>query len=229
MENIERIKSIIEALLIVSEGGLSKEELKKAITDSDTKDIEKGIGLLKEEYSGSARAFNIAEIAGKCRIVTKPEYMPWISNLYQKETERLTGPSLETLAIIAYKQPVTRAEIESIRGVNVGGVLKALLDKNLIQVNGRKDVVGRPLMYGTTGKFLEIFGLNLLGDLPVLMDFSEEDLEYGKPQEQVPVEADDEGRETSMVDSPRSTGDAVQENLTVVDDDPQGIDQNKGD
>jgi len=185
MENIEKIKSIIEALLIVSEEGLSIEELKNAITQSDAKDIKEGIYSLKEEYSLPGRAFNIAEIAGRYRIVTKPEYLQWINNLYQKEVDRLTGPSLETLAIIAYKQPATRAEVENVRGVNVGGVLKTLLDKNLIRVKGRKDVVGRPLVYGTTDRFLEIFGLNSLDDLPALRDFSEEDLEYGKPQEQV--------------------------------------------
>jgi segregation and condensation protein B len=185
MENSARIKNIIEALLIVSEQGLSREELKNAIDTADAKDIEDGIRQLKEEYAGDTRAFNIAEIAGRCRIVSKPEYMPWIGNLYQKQVDRLTGPSLETLAIIAYKQPATRAEVESVRGVNIGGVLQTLLDKELIQVKGRKDVIGRPLVYGTTEKFLEIFGLNSLDDLPLLRDFSEEDLEYGKPQEVV--------------------------------------------
>jgi len=191
MKNTGKIKSIIEALLIISEGGLSAAELKSAITDSDTKDIAEGIRLLREEYSATGRAFNIAEIAGKYRIVTQPEYMPWISNLYQKVTDRLTGPSLETLAIIAYKQPVTRAEVESVRGVNVGGVLKTLLEKDLIRIRGRKDVPGRPLIYGTTGKFLEIFGLNSLEDLPLLKSFSEEDLEYGMPQEQSIVAVED--------------------------------------
>ncbi len=192
MENIDKVKSIIEALLIVSEDGLSGEDLKGAMPDSDEKDIADGVRLLKEEYSASGRAFNIAEIAGRYRIVTHPEYMPWISNLYRKDIDRLTGPSLETLAIIAYKQPLTRAEVESIRGVNVGGVLKALLNKELIRVAGRKDVIGRPLVYGTTAKFLEIFGLNSLDDLPTLRDFSEEDLEYGKPREKVRVEEGDE-------------------------------------
>ena len=184
MENIQKIKNIIEALLMVSESGLSREELQKTIGDVDLADIEEGIRLLKEEYAGETRAFNMAEIAGKCRIVTKPEYMPWISNLYQPVPERLTGPSLETLAIIAYKQPATRAEVESVRGVNVGGVLATLLEKELIVVKGRKDVVGRPLMYGTTEKFLELFGLNSLDDLPALRDFKEEDLEYGKTLEE---------------------------------------------
>jgi len=183
MENTGKIKSIIEALLIVSEGGLSGEELRDAINGSDIKDITESICSLREEYSITGRAFNIAEIAGKYRIVTRPEYMPWISNLYQKGPDRLTGPSLETLAIIAYKQPVTRGEAESIRGVNVGGVIKTLLEKDLIQVRGRKDVLGRPLVYGTTDKFLEIFGLNSLEDLPALKSFTEEDLEYVKASE----------------------------------------------
>ncbi len=197
MESKDKVKSIIEALLIVSEQGLSREELNGAIEEADMKDIEEGIQVLKEEYASSGRAFNIAEIAGKCRIVTKPEYMPWIGNLYRKGIDRLTGPSLETLAIVAYKQPVTRAEVEGIRGVNVGGVLQTLLDKELIRVKGRKDVIGRPLVYGTTEKFLEIFGLNSLEDLPRLRDFSAEDLEYGKPQEVVENEEAGSGEETA--------------------------------
>ena len=195
MQDVQKIKNVIEALLIISEKGLTVEELRSAIDGSDSKDIEEAMNMLKEEYSSSGRAFNIAEIAGKYRIVTRPEYLPWINNLYKKEIDRLTGPSLETLAIVGYKQPVTRAEVESIRGVNSGGVLKALLDKNLIRIRGRKDVIGRPLIYGTTEKFLEIFGLNSLDDLPVLKDFTEEDIEYGKPQEQSLVEQVEENIE----------------------------------
>lgn len=218
MENTNKVKSIIEALLIVSEGGLTKEDLKGAISDSEAKDIEEGIRLLKEEYSSCERAFNIAEIAGRYRIVTKPEYMPWIGNLYQKEADRLTGPSLETLAIIAYKQPVTRAEVESVRGVNVGGVIKTLLEKDLILVKGRKDVIGRPLMYATTAKFLEIFGLNSLNDLPLLRDFTEDDIEYGKPQETVPVESENitNEEEKAMVKEdiePKETSDEAEKEL----------------
>ncbi|MCK4852359.1 MAG: SMC-Scp complex subunit ScpB [Candidatus Omnitrophica bacterium] len=193
MENCQRVKKIIEALLVVSEAGLSRGEIRAAIGDIEPREVDEGIRLLKEEYSRDERAFNIAEIAGKCRIVTKPEYMPWISNLYRPGTDRLSGPSLETLAIIAYKQPATRAEIESIRGVNVGGALKTLLEKELVRVRGRKDAVGRPLIYGTTEKFLELFGLNSLADLPLLRDFSEEDLEYGRSREQEVVTG--EGRE----------------------------------
>ncbi|MBD3380250.1 MAG: SMC-Scp complex subunit ScpB [Candidatus Omnitrophica bacterium] len=193
----DKLKNIIEALLIVSEHGLCIEEIKKAVTDTDRKDIENTISLLKSEYQGSRRAFNIAEIAGRYRIVSKPEYMPWISNLYQKEPTRLTGATLETLAIIAYKQPATRAEIESVRGVNVGGVLRTLLDKDLIEVRGRKDVIGKPLIYGTTDKFLELFGLNSLGDLPALREFTEDDLEYGKGEAPVPVDNEEKEEENT--------------------------------
>ena len=210
MENIERIKTIIEALLIVSEDGLNREDLQRAIESADAKDIEEGLRLLKDEYAGSARGFNMAEIAGRCRIVSKPEFMPWISNLYQKDPGRLTGPSLETLAIIAYKQPVTRGEIESIRGVSLGGMLKTLLDKELIQIKGRKEAPGRPLVYGTTEKFLELFGLNSLDDLPALRDFTEEDLEYGKAlrkdmvslEEEHPEESIEEGLSNNGQDNP---------------------------
>lgn len=202
MHDVGKIKSIVEALLIVSENGLSKNDILAAITEADGKDVEQAIDMLEKEYGSSGRSFNIAQIAGRYRIVTQPEYMPWISNLYEKPMDRLTGPSLETLAIAAYKQPATRAEIEKVRGVNVGGVLKTLLEKDLLTIRGRKDVPGKPLLYGTTDKFLEIFGLNSLEDLPELKDFSPDDLEFGKPQEvvekDVPVspQGEGEGKET---------------------------------
>ncbi len=212
MEDFRKIKNIIEALLMISENGLSKQEIKDAMIDVDGKDIAKGVEMLVEEYTSSGRSFNISEIAGKYRIVTNPEYMPWITNLYEKKSDRLTGPSLETLAIIAYKQPVTRAEIESIRGVNVGGLLKTVLDKDLIQIKGRKNVVGKPLIYGTTDKFLEIFGLNALDELPALKEIREEDLEYGKTNKNMIVEniANDSVKEEEK------TEEASQENNSDV-------------
>ncbi len=195
MEKNEKIKRVVEALLVAFDSGLSREELQSAVKDVDMRDIDEAITSLREEYSGDNRSFDLKEVAGKVFIATKPEYGPWIRNLYQKEPERLSGPSLETLAIIAYRQPATRAEIEVIRGVNVGGVIKTLLEKDLIQIRGRKDVVGKPLLYGTTNKFLELFGLNSLNDLPELRTFSEEDLEYAKPQEHVVVDANQTSEE----------------------------------
>ena len=197
MKGVDKIKRIIEAILVVSDSGVSREELQKVVGEEvDSRDLDEAVRLLKEEYSAEERSFNIAEIAGRYRIATKPQYMRWINKLYKKEPDRLTGPSLETLAIVAYKQPITRAEIEGIRGVDVGGVLKTLLDKELIQVNGRKDAVGKPLIYGTSERFLELFGLNALEDLPELMDFSAEELEYTKPQEHNVIESE-EGNDES--------------------------------
>ncbi len=205
------LKKIVEALLIVSGEGLTREELVKAIDDTDAKKLEEAITLLKEEYSSEDRAFNIAEIAGKCRIVSKPAYMQWINSLYEREPERLSAPALETLAIMAYKQPVTRAEAEKIRGVNVGGVLKTLLEKDLLEVRGRKDAIGKPLIYGTTDKFLQIFGLNSLADLPQLRDFTEEDLEYGKKQEGMIIENESIKETIDNLDDREKT-DGVSEN-----------------
>ncbi len=192
MENITKIKRIVEALIIISENGISKEDIMNSIPEADMKDVENSIEILNEEYVSQDRSFNVVEIAGRYRISTKPEFMPWISNLYQKEVERLTGPSLETLAILAYKQPATRAEIETVRGVNVGGVLKALLDRDLVRVKGRRDTLGRPLVYETTEKFLELFGLNSIDDLPKLREFEESDLDFQKTNDNIILEINDE-------------------------------------
>ncbi len=201
MENIENMKKVVEALLIVSGDGLRREAIMEVIKETGAKEVNECVTLLNEEYDRDGRAFTITEIAGRYRIVTRPEYMPWIKDLYQTGPERLTGPSLETLAIIAYKQPATRAEIEFVRGVNVGGVLKTLLEKGLIKVKGRKDIVGKPLIYGTTEKFMEFFGLNTLDDLPMLKDFKEEDLDYGAPQGGPVLENVNEEQETSNAET----------------------------
>jgi segregation and condensation protein B len=200
------IKTIVEALLMVSESGVAHQELIEAIPEADSRDITGSIKELKEEYSRQKRAFNIRELAGKYRIITKPDFMPWINRLYEKDVERLSTPALETLAILAYKQPATRAEIEDIRGVNVGGVLRSLLDRELVRVKGRRDTIGRPLVYETTEKFLELFGLSSIKDLPQLRDIDEEELEYDKAERKTivsmgddPVNGADEG-ETSEAD-----------------------------
>jgi len=192
---LKKLKNIIEALLIVSEEGLTLEDIQKVVEEAAPKEISEAADVLKEEYSSDSRAFMIAEIAGRIRIATKPEYVKWVSDLYKIEPDRLSSPSLETLAIIAYKQPATRAEIESIRGVSCGGVIKTLLDKELVLIKGRKDVLGKPLIYSTTEKFLKLFGLNDLNDLPQLREFSKEDLDYSKPDETQVVENTNQERE----------------------------------
>ena len=189
------IKRVIEALLFVSEKPLTVDDLRQALDGTEEEIVKEAIEELKEHYAKSERSFNIAELAGGYQIVTNPEFSPWISKLFKRDETKLSGPSLETLAIIAYKQPLTRNEVERIRGVNVDGVLKTLLDKNLIKVRGRKDAPGRPIAYGTTDEFLKLFGLKGLEQLPKLRDFSEHDLDFEKEDRGVKVEVEETPKE----------------------------------
>lgn len=173
-----KIKNVVEAFLFVSQKPLKIEDLKQALDGPDEEEIKNAIEELRSEYVSQERSFNVVELAGGYQIVTNPEFAPWISKLFKREETKLSNPALETLAIIAYKQPLTRSEVEKIRGVNVDGVLKTLLDKNLIRIRGRKDAPGRPIAYGTTEEFLKCFGLRGLEQLPKLHDFGEHDLEF---------------------------------------------------
>lgn len=174
MERSE-LKKILEVLIFVSDKPLSVDIL-KTVLEEDAKSIKDVIGELKEYYGGADKGFNLVEIAGGYQFVTDPKYAPWLKKLYKSKIGKLSMPSLETLAILAYKQPLTRAEVEAIRGVNVDGIMKNLLDKGLVRVCGRKDTPGRPFTYGTTNDFLEYFGLGSLGDLPMQDEFRKEKL-----------------------------------------------------
>ncbi|MBL7157155.1 MAG: SMC-Scp complex subunit ScpB [Candidatus Omnitrophica bacterium] len=186
----EMTKKVIEALLFVSEKPLTIEDFRQALDGLDEEAIKQNIEKLREEYAKEQRSFSIAELAGGYQIVTNPEFAPWIGKLFRRDEIKFSGPSLETLAIIAYKQPLTRSEIERIRGVNVEGVLKTLLDKNLIKIRGRKDAPGRPITYGTTDEFLQRFGLKGLEQLPKLRDFTEHDLDFDKENEKVKIKVE---------------------------------------
>ncbi|MFA4992144.1 MAG: SMC-Scp complex subunit ScpB [Candidatus Omnitrophota bacterium] len=176
----EQAKKIIEAMLFVSDKPLFLNEIKNVLEDLDAAAIKEAIGELGKYYEESGRAFRIAEIAGGYQILTDPVLAPWLKKLYKTAgADRLSGPALETLAIIAYKQPASKPEIEAIRGVNVDGVLKTLVEKNLVKIAGRRETVGRPIIYGTTQEFLQYFGLNSLDELPKLDEFhfTENDIE----------------------------------------------------
>ena len=179
----EEAKKVIETLLFVSESPLSLKRISEILEGFDSNAIKVLIEELKTEYSQTNRTFTIEEVGGGSRFATDPFYGPWIKKLYKDERKaRLSMPSLETLSVIAYKQPVTKAEIEAIRGVSVDGVIKNLLDRNIIKINGRKEIPGRPFLYSTTQEFLIHFGLNSLEGLPRLKEFSEGDIELGKKQ-----------------------------------------------
>ena len=179
----EEAKRIIEALLFVSDKPVSIDTLKDVLKEIDPTEVRNLIEELNGEYSSSGRSFGIKEIAGGFQMLTDPIYSKWISAMYKRPPDRLTGPSLETLAIIVYKQPITRADIEAIRGVNVDGVLRTLEERGLIKTKGRLDAPGRPILYGTTTEFLQHFGLKSLDELPKLREFQESDLDFVKLQE----------------------------------------------
>lgn len=158
---------MVEALLFASEAPLSAADLARADEALDEERVEAAIAELRAEYDRDERAFGIFEVGGGWQLLTRPEYAPVLERFDTvPQAQRLSGPALETLAIIAYRQPVGRAEVEEIRGVGAGGVLKTLQERGLIEVTGRGEGLGRPLLYGTTPFFLEHFGFRGLDDLP---------------------------------------------------------------
>lgn len=163
------IKKIVEALLFAAPEPLSLARLEALTGDAPRKSgvsLKDVIRELQHDYDGIEHSFMIVKVAQGYQIKTKPEYASWVRRLFQpRRFLRLSRPALETLAIIAFKQPLTRVEIELIRGVNVEGVIKSLLDRELIKIAGQKEVVGRPYLYRTSRRFLEHFGLNSLEDL----------------------------------------------------------------
>ncbi|UCE54044.1 MAG: SMC-Scp complex subunit ScpB [Desulfobacterales bacterium] len=163
---MEDIKNIIESLLFVTEEPLTVDRLKKILTLADRKEIRKALNDISTEYEERKGGFYLCQVAGGYQVRTRPEYASWVKRLIQPKPLRLSKAALETLAIIAYKQPIIRSDIEHIRGVDCGGVLKVLLERNFIRVLGRKEIPGRPLIYGTTRRFLEVFDLKTLKDLP---------------------------------------------------------------
>ncbi len=183
-------KAIIESLIFASDAPLTLDRIKEA-TGGNKKDLQRLISGLMEEYERSPRGFVLAEVAGGYQFRTRPEYAEWIKRLKKVKTAALTQPSLETLAIIAYRQPIVRTDVEKIRGVDSGGVLRTLLERKLIRILGKKDVPGKPLVYGTSQRFLEMFGLKDLSSLPTLKDLEG----LGPPPAELPLLPAEEGAE----------------------------------
>jgi len=166
----ENLHAILESLLFAADHPLSAEEISRWISEYPVAEIRAGLASLEEEYRGMGRSFVLQEVAKGYQFRTKKEFAPYILKMYKTSPSRLSRASLETLAIVAYRQPILRQEIEKLRGVDVGGILRTLLEKGLIRIVGRKNLPGRPLIYGTTRKFLEVFGLTDLSDLPKLKE-----------------------------------------------------------
>ncbi|MCG6955588.1 MAG: SMC-Scp complex subunit ScpB [Gemmatimonadetes bacterium] len=158
---------IVEAVLFASDAPITADEIARADERLDEDQVEQAIRQLQAEYDDAERSFEIVEVAEGYQVLTRPEFAPYLERFDNvPRPSRLSGPALETLSIIAYRQPLGRLEIEYIRGVGAQGVLKTLLDREMIEVVGRAEGLGRPVLYGTSSKFLEHFGLRSLEDLP---------------------------------------------------------------
>ena len=167
-----QLKGIVEALVFASPEPLTPKMLFKLLNDEPKEDVLAAVKALQQDYEQRG-GLHLAEVAGGYQITTRPELHDWVRRMFhERTTQKLSVQSLETLAVIAYKQPITAAEIGEIRGVNTSGVLSTLMERHLIKIVGRKNVIGRPFMYGTTKEFLIRFGLRDLNDLPKIEDMA---------------------------------------------------------
>ncbi len=169
----EDLKNIIESILFVSEKPLTIAKIKEVLDFADAGAIRGALKALADEYDSRGGGFHLREVAGGWQMRSRPEYHQWITRLIQTNPRRLSRAALETLSIIAWNEPIIRSEIEQIRGVDCGGVLRLLLERKLIRILGRREIPGRPLIYATTKFFLEVFGLNTIKDLPTIKEIEE--------------------------------------------------------
>ncbi len=185
---------VIEALLFSAQKPLSLREIAAAVRSAEGEESPNAFGKVKEaelvaaleqlkaEYLEQQRAFQLTEKAGGWQLVTDPKYAPWVRMLFPApKPARLSAPALETLAIIAYRQPITRADVEAVRGVSIDGVLQTLIERGLVKIDGRAEIPGRPLLYETTQFFLDHFGLRSLDELPNVEELRGRDLPRARP------------------------------------------------
>jgi segregation and condensation protein B len=164
----EQERRIAEAIILASSEPIAPSRIAAVLPDCNPSQVRALVDELNAEYAEQRRAFEIWEVAGGYQVRSLPEFAPYLRQVQSSRALRLSPAALETLAVIAYRQPVTRAEIEHIRGVDAGAVLRSLLDRQLVRIAGHREVPGRPIVYGTSRRFLEVFGLAKLGDLPAL-------------------------------------------------------------
>jgi len=215
---VQHIKGVIESLLFVNERPVTLDQIKKVLETVGAAEIKGAIAQLQKEYDERKCGIKIVEIAEGYQMLSNPAYAAYLRNFYKtKHKEKLSKPALESMAIIAYKQPVTRADIEAIRGVNSDGVVAHLLNKELIKVIGRKDVPGRPFVYGTTKQFLEYFGLKSLDDMPTLEEFPS----LQPTNDSVILEADEEETEGDSEEQNAQDQNSDGENSQENDNEPE--------
>ncbi len=216
---MENISSVIEALILASESPIPLEKICAALDGVEKTEVKEALDRLIAGYEERQSGISVQEIAGGFQFRTRPEMAPWVKKLKGAKPASLSPAALETLAIVAYRQPIVKSEIESIRGVDVGAPLKSLLDKKLIRIVGRMDVPGKPIIYGTTKKFLEVFNLKELSDLPTMRELKEltehqeileqETIDFDAANseicEELSAEADEKADQEASPDAPPET------------------------
>ena len=225
---ISDIKKIIEALLFVSDKPLLNREIKTVIKEDlpENVKIEDIMNELQQEYVQLNRAFELKFVADGWTFATKPEYSSWIKKLLKEKTILKLSPSaMEVLAIIAYKQPITRAEIDNVRGVDSGGVIDTLTDRKFIKIVGRKETLGRPLLYGTTQEFLRHFGLSHLSELPVIEAAKDVLPNQQETVQELPFDSQ-ENIDQPVTDNTNEQQPVMQENVPVEPASDTGSDNN---
>jgi segregation and condensation protein B len=195
----ERLDGIVESLLFAAGAPLPLRRLVDVLDGPTAKEIKAAIGRLMAEYNRPGRGIHLLAVAGGFQLRSVPAHAEWVRELLRERPARLGRAALETLAVIAYKQPATRAEIEAVRGVDADSAISSLLAKRLIRITGRKETVGRPLMYATTPEFLEVFGLNDLNELPALKEIGP----VQEPEDETVSDDGDEWRATAEDPEPR--------------------------
>ena len=201
------LKAILEALIFASPDPLTPKAIFKLLATEPKEDIQAALAELRQDYERPG-GLELVEVAGGYQIVTRPDLHEWVRRLFhERTTQRLTVQALETLAVIAYRQPITALEITEIRGVNTSGVINTLLERHLVKIVGRKKVVGRPFLYATTREFLIRFGLNELTDLPKVEDMAEALgfeppallIEHTPPEDMLPLDEPEDDEPTGSI------------------------------
>lgn len=212
---------IVEAVLFASDAPLTADEIARADEALEEDLVEESIQLLRAEYDDAGRAFQVVEVAEGYQILTRPEFAPYLERFDNvPRPSRLSGPAIETLAIIAYRQPIGRLEVEYIRGVGATGVIRTLQDRRLIDVVGRSEGLGRPLLYGTTTHFMEHFGFKSLEDLP-----RPEELPIVL-RERIPLGPEDDAEPAAPDPDQLELGDGTEAEVGPPEDDPADDQEN---
>lgn len=197
----ENLRQIVEAILVSAEAPVTPGRLLALFDGLNGRHLREAVDALKAQYEESGSAFTIAEVAGGFQLATRQEYGPWLRKFHDRNPVRLSQAALETLAIVAFRQPITRAELDAVRGVNSGGVLHTLMELNLVRLTGRSEAVGKPMLFGTTREFLIHFGLKSLADLPKPRELQEllaagEELAQARAQADAPAATETENETT---------------------------------